>query len=90
MSFAGKQGIFTYTLTGATLNINETFGVTVVALKLTAGVGSYKGTKFLGALASTPIPLVVNEGTTISSDSSRFIDELIIDATAGTIEVIAR
>lgn len=90
MSSFDKQKIFTYVLSGSILNISETFGVTVVALKLTAGSGSYTGTKFLGSLSSAPIPLTINEGTTISADSSKYIDELIIDATSGTIEVIAR
>ena len=90
MSFAGKQAIFTRTLVNETLTINENFGVTVVAMKLLSGTATYTGTKSLGGFVSQPINLNINEGVTVSSDSSRFIDEFIIDASAGTVEVIAR
>lgn len=90
MSFAGKQAIFTRTLTNETLTINENFGITVVAMKLLSGVATYKGTKSLGAFTSQPTNLTTNEGVTVSSDSSRYIDEFIIDASAGVVEVIAR
>jgi hypothetical protein len=90
MSFDKKQPIFTYVLSAGTLTINEEFGITAVALKLTAGAGTYSGTKPLGAISSAPIPLVVGEPITISSEQSKYISEFIIDATAGTIEIIAR
>ena len=90
MSFDKKQPLFTYVLSGATLTINEEYGITAVALKLTAGAGTYSGTKRLGSTSSTPIPLVISEPVTVSSEQSKYISEFIIDATGGTIEIIAR
>lgn len=88
--FDKKQKLFTYVLTASTLTILESYGVTAVALKLTAGAGSYSGTKSLGAINSVAIPLVVNEAVTLTSEQTKYIDELLIDASAGTIEIIAR
>jgi hypothetical protein len=88
--FDKKQKLFTYVLTASTLTILESYGVTAVALKLTAGAGSYLGTKSLGAINSVAIPLVVDEAVTLTSEQTKYIDELLIDASAGTIEIIAR
>lgn len=88
--FDKKQKLFTFVLTASTLTILESYGVTAVALKLTAGAGSYLGTKSLGAINSVAIPLVVNEAVTLTSEQTKYIDELLIDASTGTIEIIAR
>lgn len=88
--FEKKQAIFTYTLAGTTLTISESDGITCVALKLTVGAGTYQGNKKIGGIDSTPTALVVNEPVTISSEQTKYIDNLIIDASAGTIEIIAR
>jgi len=88
--FEKKQAIFTYTLTNNTLTINEADGITCVAIKLVAGAGSYKGTKRIGSIDSTATSLVLNKPVTISSEQTKYIDSLIIDASAGTIEIIAR
>jgi len=88
--FDKKQKLFTYVLTANTLSIIESYGLTAIALKLTAGAGSYLGTKSIGAINSSAIPLVVNEPVTLSSEQSKYIDELLIDASAGVIEIIAR
>lgn len=90
MSFEKKQKLFTYVLSGTTLTITEEDGITAIALKLTSGAGTYEGTKQLKSVASAPISLAVNEPVTISSEQTKYIDELIIDATAGNIEIIAR
>lgn len=88
--FDKKQNLFTYVLTNDTLTVIEEYGITAIALKLTAGAGSYSGTKKLGTLSSAAIPLVVDEAVTLTSEQSKYIDELIIDGSAGTIEIIAR
>lgn len=88
--FDKSQAIFTYTLTNDTLIINDTDGVTCVAILLTAGVGTYRGNKRIGSLDSTATSLVVGTPVTISSEQSKFIENLIIDGSAGTIEIIAR
>lgn len=91
MSFDKKQQIFTTVLTNGILTIEESFGVTVVAIKLTAGAGFYKGTKKLGDVDSTQIDLVVDKPVTISSEQTKYIDGLIIDCQGGgVIEIIAR
>jgi hypothetical protein len=64
--FDKKQKLFTYVLTNDTLTILEEYGVTAIALKLTAGAGSYLGTKNLGSIASASIALVLNESVTLS------------------------
>jgi len=88
--FDKAQKIFTTTLTAGTLTIIAEYGVTAVSLKLTAGAGTYQGTKQLGTIVSTPNALVVDKPVVVSSEQSKYIDELIIDATGGTIEIIAR
>ena len=88
--FDKSQAIFTYTLTNSTLTINATDGVTCVAILLTAGVGTYRGNKRIGSLDSTATSLVVGTPVTISSEQSKYIDSLLIDGSAGTIEIIAR
>ena len=90
MGFEKKQAVFTYVLSGTTLTITEEDGITAVALKLTAGAGNYFGNKNIKTVSSSPISLAVNEPVTISSEQTKYIDELTIDASAGTIEIIAR
>jgi hypothetical protein len=90
MAFEKKQNIFTYTLTGTTLTINESDGITAISLLLTAGAGSYQGTKRINGVVSNAISLVANQGVTITAEQSKYIDSLVIDASAGTIEIIAR
>ena len=85
-----KQAIFTYTLTNSTLTINENDGITAVALKLTSGAGSYRGNKKIGNVDSSATSLVVDNPVTITSEQSKYIDELVIDCTGGVIEIIAR
>ncbi len=85
-----KQNIFTSILDNSTLLIKEEYGVTAVALKLTAGTASYIGSKRLGAVASVAIPLEVDKPVTVSAETGRFIDDFLIDATGGVLEIIAR
>ena len=88
--FDKAQKIFTTTLTGGILTIIQDYGVTAVSIKLTVGAGTYQGTKQLGAIPSTANALVVDKAVVVSSEQTKYIDELIIDATDGTIEIIAR
>ena len=88
--FEKKQVIFTYTLTGDTLIINEEDGITCVAIKLIAGAGTYQGNKKINNVDSTATSLILNDPVTINSEQTKYIDNLIIDATAGTIVIIAR
>lgn len=85
-----NQKIFTYVLVGGTLTILEEYGLTAVSLLLIGGGGSYVGSKSLGAINSTPIPLSVNTPVTITAEDSKFIDGLVINGTAGNIQIIGR
>ena len=88
--FDKAQAIFTYTLTNDIMTINAADGVTAVAMKLTAGAGTYKGNKKIGSLDSTPTSLAVEKAVTVSAEQTKYIDNFIIDASAGVIEIIAR
>lgn len=88
--FDKKQAIFTYTLTGGTLTINETDGVTAVAMKLLSGAATYAGTKKIGSISSTPTSLVVDKSVTVTSEQTKYIDSFTIDAGGGSVEIIAR
>lgn len=88
--FDKAQKIFTTTLTNSQLLIKQEYGVTVVAIKLISGAGTYQGTKQLGTIVSTPTSLVIDKAVVVSSEQSKYIDEFIIDCPAGVIEVIAR
>ncbi len=88
--FDKKQAIFTYTLTSGTLTINETDGITAVAMKLLSGTATYAGTKKIGNVDSTPTPLVVDKSITVTSEQTKYVDSFTIDATGGSVEIIAR
>lgn len=88
--FDKKQAIFTYTLTSGILTINEADGVTAVAMKLLSGAATYAGTKKIGNIDSTPTALVVDKSVTVTSEQSKYIDVFTIDASGGSVEIIAR
>lgn len=90
MSYDKKQGIFTGVITNTTLVINEEYGVTEVVVMLISGTGFIRGSKSIGTTVSTDMPLAVNVPKTITSEQSKYIDSLIINCAAGSIEVIAR
>jgi hypothetical protein len=88
--FDKKQAIFTYVLTSGTLTISETDGVTAVAMKLLSGAATYAGTKKIGTIDSTPTSLIVDKAITVTSEQTKYIDSFTIDATGGSVEIIAR
>jgi hypothetical protein len=88
--FDKKQAIFTYVLTSGVLVINEEDGITAVAMKLLSGAATYSGTKIINGIQSTPTPLVVDKSITVTSEQTKYIDSLTIDATGGSVEIIAR
>lgn len=88
--FDKSQQIFTFTLTNGTLNITEGDGVTAVAIKLLSGTGTYKGTKSVGGQSSTATSIAVGDSVTVSSEQTKFIQNLVIDCSAGVAEIIAR
>lgn len=83
------DNIFTYVLTNASITLQADWGVRAIAMKLSAGAGSFIGSAKLGTTSSTAISLVVDEPITIADDN--YIDGLTIDCSGGgTIELIAR
>lgn len=88
--FDNKQAIFTYVLTSGVFVINEEDGVTAVAMKLLSGAATYAGTKTINGIQSTQTPLVVDKSITVTSEQTKYIDSLTIDATGGSVEIIAR
>lgn len=88
--FDKSQAIFTYTLTAGILVINVADGITAVAMKLTSGTGTFKGTKRIGTVDSTATSLVANDPVTVSAEQTKYLDQFTIDASAGVIEIIAR
>lgn len=90
MGFEKKQAIFTYQLQNSTLTINEDDGITAVALLLINGAGSYQGTRIINSVSSAAVPLALNTPVTITPEQTKYIDELLIDASAGIIQIIAR
>ena len=83
------DNIFTYVLVNGTFTIDASMGVWVVAMKLVAGVATFEGSLKLGSTPSAPISLAMNDPVTIGV-SGQAIDSLIIDASAGTVQIIAR
>ena len=88
--FDKSQAIFTYTLTAGALVINVADGITAVAMKLTSGTGTFKGTKKIGTVDSTATSLIANDPVTVSAEQTKYLDQFTIDASAGVIEIIAR
>lgn len=88
--FDKSQAVFTYTLTNNILVINAVDGITAVAMRLVSGSATYKGTKKIGAIDSTPSTLIVDKAITVTSDETKYLDEFTIDASAGVVEIIAR
>lgn len=89
--FEKSQEIFTFTLTNNVLTISEDDGVTAIAIKLLSGVGTYKGTKMVNGLDSTPTALVAGgDSVTVSAEQTKYIRSLVIDCSAGVAEIIAR
>jgi hypothetical protein len=82
------DNIFTYTLTGSVLTLIPDYGVKSIAFNLLGGVVTVVGTMRLGAINSTPLTLIDSKPMTISDDN--IISSLVIDATAGSVEIIAR
>ncbi len=79
-----KNNIGTFTITDSKVQINKNDDIKVIAFKLTAGAATYKGSLYNEKLGgnSSEITMVIGEPVTITSKKN--IDNLIIDASAGT------
>lgn len=85
-----SQKIWTYELVNNTMSIDTTFGLTILSLVLTAGAGTVTGSYSADGYAPSPIPLVVGQPITISSDGNNLLGDFFIDATAGNISIMGK
>lgn len=83
---------WTYELTNSVMTIDTTFNFTVLSILVTTGTATVQGVLFAGGLPSAPFTLALGQGVTITSgdSSSHLIDNITIDATAGTVALIGK
>lgn len=82
------QKYWTYELSGSTLTIDSSYGLTALSVCLTAGTGYVNGNLSLqNALNSTNISLTIGQPINFSTINSIPIDSLEI-STTGTILLI--
>lgn len=83
------MAIGTYTITNKKIVVDKTTQFETIALKLTAGTGTYVGSEISVPFggASQAIDLVINEPVTLTNKNG--LGGLIIDVSAGSVEVIA-
>lgn len=79
--------IFTYTLTSAILTIIADYGITKIAFRLLSGTVTVTGTMKIGSISSSALTLTTDNPLAISDDEP--IESLVIDATSGSVEIIA-
>jgi hypothetical protein len=85
------QQIYTTVLSTSTFTIIPEMSIQSISISLVSGVGQFTGSLPLGALVSSPIPLIVNQPVTISSDSGLPLEGIVVDCTGGgVINLIAR
>lgn len=90
MAVSNKVG--SYILTGNTFTFSVDNGVKYIALTYISGTVTYQGSASLAqqggavlGLSSAPIAVTASNGLKIGSDNP--IDGLIIDATAGSVQI---
>lgn len=85
-----KQTFWTYVLAGDSLTIDSTFGFKNLSMELIGGnatfIGSGQGN---GSLGPSAISLIEGNPVTISTGSTNTIEGLTIDASAGSVNIIA-
>lgn len=85
----GATNIFSYTLSGGSLTINETDNVMKVSIEANAGVVTLQGNVQFKGLASNAINLTVGGGATIIANSnSQPLSGLTINATGGSADIL--
>ena len=80
---------WTYQLINSTLLIDETFNLKNISIELVAGGGSFTGELTAGVLASAPMPLYLNKPVTLTSGGYNNISGITIDASGGTVNIVA-
>lgn len=82
------QPVWTYELSAGAINIDETFGLTIISMTLVSGIGSVTGGLSLqNGVASTPINLTIGQPLTIPSKNGVVLDQIVI-STTGIISII--
>jgi hypothetical protein len=82
--------ILTKVLEGESLLIKSDIGLRSVSVVLVEGEGSVLGNLQVNDLTNDPIRLVVGQSVTFAVEGNQILDGLTIDATDGTINIIAK
>ena len=90
MTVLQTQPTFTATLTNGTFAFDENSSMTVIQVTLTAGAGSYKGNGVSNGVASSPIPLKLNQPVTLFVNDGQLPTGVLFSFAAGTVEIVGR
>ena len=92
MSGIIRSDLFTYQLTGNTLDIIEGFGLKQVSVFCsTETSGTITGTRRLGNIASTALDVEQDETVTVKAVEGEVLSGITIEAPAGcTLKIIAQ
>ena len=89
---AVESKVWTYTLSSATMTIDNTYGFTVVSFLVTSGTVVITGSLSSGGIPSNGMSLVMGQGVTFSSGNNNniILTGIDIDASAGTVVITGR
>lgn len=84
------EKFWTKELVNGSLTLDSSYGFTFVSLVLTTGTATLTGTATVNGTASGAINLTVDQPVTIQASPSGIIDSLVLVASSGTVQIIAR
>lgn len=82
--------IFTKKIINTTFNINTQMGINAVSVVLVSGTATILGDLSTAGVESEQVDLVIGQPVNVSVPAPNVIDKLTIDATAGTVTILAR
>lgn len=86
----GTSTVFTKTLSGGPFVVTAAMGLYSISIMLTTGTGTVLGTSQVTTNPPSSISLVANVPLNIESRSNAALTGLTIDATSGTILIVAQ
>lgn len=87
---ANVGSVFTYELINSIMDIDETFNLTIVSVKLISGVGTISGKQSVPVFGTGSLNLVVGEPVTISTKTNSILTGININCEAGgVIQIVA-
>lgn len=87
---ANLGSVFTYELINEVMDIDETFNLTIVSVKLINGVGTIGGSQVVPGFGSGYLNLIVGEPVTISTKTNSILTGISIDCSkGGVIQIVA-